>query len=271
MTVFVVGSAHGAPGASTVAMLLAAVWPEVAARTAVVVEADLDGGVAAARFEELRTDRTLADVAVASRRSFDTATLVGLSRPVWGSVPVVPAPCAPDQVAAALSAGGSRLAASLGSLPGCDVFVDAGRLRPGGPLAPLLESATTVLVCRPRFEDVVVVGPRVRELAAAGAACRLVCVGAAPYDPADVAATVDAVLAGVVADDPRTAAVLCGGSGSDRRVRRSALWRSASDVAAHLLADVTVDEVLPEVPSSPVEPTPSDVGDPDDAAEGVAV
>lgn len=253
MSVFVVGSVHGSPGASTVSMLLAAVWPEVSGRAAVVVEADLDGGTAAARFEELRTDRTLADVAVVSRRVFDTEVLVGLSRRVWGSVPVVPAPCPADQVASALTAGGARLASALGSLSECDVFVDAGRVRPGGPLGSLLAEATVVLVCRPRFEDVVVVGPRVQELTAAGVTTRLVCVGSQPYDPAEVAVTVGAPLVGVVADDPRTATVLCGGSGSDRRVRRSHLWRSATDLASGLVVEVSADAVPHTVPAPDVE------------------
>ena len=61
MTVWAVGSLRGAPGATTLAMGLAAAWPATTGRRCVVVEADPNGGVLAARFDELRADRTIAD------------------------------------------------------------------------------------------------------------------------------------------------------------------------------------------------------------------
>ena len=56
-------------------------------------------------------------------------------------------------------------------------------------------------------------------------------VGDAPYGPAEVAATLGVDVAGVIAWDPRTAAVLTGSRGAVRDLRRSPLVRSAATLA----------------------------------------
>jgi hypothetical protein len=62
----------------------------------------------------------------------------------------------------------------------------------------------------------------------------LLLVGDHPYGPDEVAATLDVDVAGVIAWDPRTAAVLTGLHGAVRDLRRSPLVRSAATLAAAL-------------------------------------
>ena len=59
-------------------------------------------------------------------------------------------------------------------------------------------------------------------------------VGTDPYGPDEVAATLGVDVAGVIAWDPRTAAVLTGLHGAVRDLRRSRLVRSAATLAAEL-------------------------------------
>ena len=59
-------------------------------------------------------------------------------------------------------------------------------------------------------------------------------VGDSPYGPDEVAATLRTEIAGVVAWDPRTAAVLTGTRGAVRDLRRSPLVRSATSLAERL-------------------------------------
>ncbi len=242
-----VASIHGAPGTTALAVGLATAWTEVAGRAAVLVEADPDGGVLAARHEELRAHRTLADLVVAVRRGVDAAAVEALSQKLWDSVPVIPAPPSAEQVTAALTTGTDRLGTALGSLAGLDVVVDVGRLTKRSPATALARAADrTLLVVRPAFESVAAAATRVGELRSLGIEPALVCVGAEPYDPDDVAAAADAELLAVIPHDSRTAQVLAGGPGRDRRVRRSGLWRATTNLA-RVLADtapaVTIDQM----------------------------
>lgn len=69
-------------------------------------------------------------------------------------------------------------------------------------------------------------------------------VGDHPYGPAEVAATLGVDVAGVIAWDPRTAAVLTGLHGAVRDLRRSPLVRSAATLAAEL---APTPEPMPDV------------------------
>ena len=72
-------------------------------------------------------------------------------------------------------------------------------------------------------------------------------VGDHPYGPDEVAVTLGVEVAGVIAWDPRTAAVLTGSRGAVRDLRRSPLVRSAATLADTLISppdpqpDVDVD------------------------------
>lgn len=236
MTVWAVGSLRGAPGATTLAMGLAAAWPATTGRRCVVVEADPNGGVLAARFDELRADRTIADAAVALRRDIDIERLLAGARPVWGAVPVIPCHPSAEQTTAVLVNAAERLATGLAGTFDVDAIVDIGRLVARSPALPLARRAVaTLLLSGTRFEDVAILAARVRELRAAGVEPLLVAVGDAVYDPEDVAREADLPLFAVLPHDPRSAASLAGGTQGDGRLRRSLLWRTICEAASRLL------------------------------------
>lgn len=184
MTIWAVGSLRGAPGATALAMGLGAAWPATTGRPRVVIEADPDGGVLAARFEELRADKTIADAAVALRRDLDVARLLEASRPVWGGLPVVPAHPSAEQTSSVLVNAGERLAVGLASAADLDAIVDVGRITARSAALPLARRAVaTLLVSRTRFEDVASLSARTRELRSVGVDPCLVAVGSRPYDP----------------------------------------------------------------------------------------
>jgi hypothetical protein len=236
VTVWAVGSLRGAPGATTLAMGLAAAWPATTGRRCVVVEADPNGGVLAARFDELRADRTIADAAVALRREVDIDRLLATARPVWGAVPVIPCHPSAEQTTAVLVNAADRLATGLAGAFDVDAIADVGRLVARSPALPLARRAVaTLLLSGTRFEDVAILATRVRELRAAGVEPFMVAVGDAVYDPEDVAREADLPLFAVLPHDPRSAAALVDGTLGDGRLRRSLLWRTICEAASRLL------------------------------------
>jgi hypothetical protein len=225
---------------------LAATWP--GERRPVVVEADPDGGVLAARFEELRADRTLAEVAVDVRRRYDHERVVSSARVLWDAIPVVVAPPSAEQTHGALAMAGEHLGQGLADDDHVAVL-DLGRLTARSPALALARRATiTVLVTRPSFEAVAALAPRAGELRSAGCALGLVVIGNHPYPPDEVAEGAGIELLGVLPDDVRSANILSGGAGNTRRLRRSLLWRALADLASRLDALAAVDEPAPAPP-----------------------
>ena len=234
MTLFAFASCHGSPGTTTTVLGLAAAWSSATGRDVLVVEADPDGGVLASRFDGLRADRTLADVVVDVRRTFDRDAVLASARPLWETVPVVVAPPSAEQTHAALSAGGDRFAAGLAAAD-LDVLVDVGRLTARSPALHLARRAVaTFFVTQPTFEAAAVLTARVPELVPHGSEPRVLLIGDRPYDPQDFERAVGAPVAAVLPFDRRAAVLLSGGAGSERVLRRSLLWRAMVDVASRL-------------------------------------
>lgn len=235
MTIWAVGSVQGAPGATTLVMGLGAAWPASTGRARLVMEADPDGGVLAARFDELRADRTIADAAVALRRDVDVARLREVARSVWGGLPVVPAHPSAEQTTTVLVNAAERVAVALAAATDVDVIADVGRLTVRSPALPFAHRAVvTVLVSRTRFEDVACLSARVRELRAAGVDPALVAVGSRPYEPEVVAEEAGLPLLATLPHDPGSAGVLTGEGSGDGRLRRSLLWRTIGELASQL-------------------------------------
>lgn len=259
MTSFAVASCHGAPGVTTTVIGLAATWP--GAERPVVVEADPAGGVLAARFDELRADRTLAEVAVDVRRRYDHDRVVASARALWGAIPVVVAPPSAEQTHGALAMAGDHLGDGA-ARSGRVVVFDVGRLTARSPaLALARRSAMVVLVARPSFEAVATLAARAGELRDAGCTLGLVVIGESPYPPDEAAQGAGIPLLGVLPDDPRAAAILAGGAGSSRRLRRGLLWRSLADLAARLDA----------MAGQPDAPAPASGGDEDLASASIGL
>lgn len=254
MTLIALGSLRSSPGVTTAALALAATWP---ASRAVVLEADPDGGVLAAR---LGVPAALADLAAAARArtpagrtpagrggderlpvdgdpvpSVDAtpeaaADPLAVATPVHGLAPVVAAAPGAAATGTALRAAGAGLPAEL-ACAGVDVLADVGRLRPDTPAAAIVAAASlVVVVARPSVEELAPLAAARPHLATLPVG--LVLVGTGPYRPAEVGGALDVDVLGTLPHDPRAAAALAGG----RLPRRSALARAAAALAAHLSA-----------------------------------
>lgn len=236
MTSIAVATAKGSPGATTLALALAASLPGDEGRPVILIEADPDGGSLAARLG-LGYEPGLATLATAARRGLDEDTLLAHSQALAGRVRVVPGPAGAARSRAAVGACGERMADCLRDVARCDVVVDVGRAVAPSP-ATVVASAADVclLVVRPEVDQVQHADAALRLLEQEGCNAGLLCVGDRPYSPVDVAAHLGAPLLGVVAYDERGAGALTTGAGGERSLRRSMFWRSAADVAAALCA-----------------------------------
>jgi len=233
VSVVMLVSAHGSPGVTTTASVLAAMWPEP--RRCLLVEADPFGGVIAARFG-LGDTPGLSTLAAQTRGGFDDAAVEAHSQRLPGGLPVLVGPASPEEAQAVWRdvAGPLTEWAAGGSL---DVIVDRGRLLPGAPPNRASSGKDLVLVvARPTVDQLRSASIRHASLVTAGFDASLVLIGERPYGPDEVAATMRVPVLGVVAWDPRTAAALTGAQGTVRELRRSPLVRSAATLAERLAA-----------------------------------
>jgi hypothetical protein len=256
MALVVLGANRSSPGVTTSALVLGAVW-EREGRLPLVVEADPDGGVLAARYS-LATHPNLTELAGRTRAGLRPTDAWDHAQQLPGGLSAVVAHPSAEQTHAALRTGAVRIAEHLARLDHTDVLLDAGHLGPSSPSLLLLEQASViVVVLRPRLDEVTALSQRLPALRDQGRVVALV-VGDRPYGQAEIASTLGIEVLGVLADDAAAAGALAG-SGGGRRWRRSPLVRSGQRVARALAARL---DALEENASSPglraVEP-PSDV------------
>ena len=225
-------SAHGSPGVTTTVLALAATWPED--RRCLLVEADPFGGVIGARYG-LGDTPGLSSLAAVARKGLDEEAVWSHVQHLPGGVPVLVGPASADEAHAVLRDVAGALAGWCVTQTDVDVIVDCGRIAPASPTVELLAKADAVLVLtRPFADQLRPAAHRLVALEASGAAASLLLVGDSPYGPDEVAATLKADVGGVIAWDPRTAAVLTGTRGAVRDLRRSPLVRSAATLAERL-------------------------------------
>jgi hypothetical protein len=208
------------------------------------VEADPAGGDLVARFQ-LPPEPNLVSLGMVARRGRLTP------EEVWGHTQRLPRGLA---VLTGLRAGGqarglgrlwSLLPAALSQLD-ADVLVDCGRLVADTAAEDLVRRAeVVVLVARPTVEGVLHLANRLEALGRLGVTAEVVLVGEQPFDRAGVQQAlvgegITAPVRGVLADDPRGAAMLGGHPGRERWLERaSPLVRSARSLAADLLEQLT--------------------------------
>lgn len=227
-------SRKASPGTTTLTALLAAYWYEPGSER-LVVEADPSGGTLAARWSNahgLSWDPGLLSLST-TRSRLDAGLLPSISQPLADAFWVAAAPPAPDQVRACLARMGDTGAAALAGAADLATFVDCGRLTSSSPALPLAQrAAMTILVCRPRLDEVHALVPAVSELSQAGCSLGLVCVGDGPYPPSEVARTLATDLLAVLPVDDRACAALDReGFRAGRVLRRSALVRAVEELA----------------------------------------
>jgi hypothetical protein len=142
-----------------------------------------------------------------------------------------------------------------------DVIIDCGRIPTGLPTVDTIGEAGVVMVLtRPTLDQLRPAAHRLGTLNASGVETGLLLVGDEPYGPAEVTAALKVNVAGVVAWDPRTAAVLTGSHGAVRDLRRSPLIRSVATLAEQLAPMLspepdpeTTAQVAPVVQDQPQE------------------
>lgn len=220
----VVGSVRGAPGVTTTSLLIAG-----GVEDAVLVEADVAGGVLAARYG-LGREPGLTTFAAASPevdwRSHAQAA---------SGLAVMVGPDSPDAAEALWRGAGRRLGSALA---GCDaglVVADLGRLRASSPLVAHVD--LLVLVARPSIEHLVTLSHQVSRLRRTPCPrLGIVLVGQGPYRPGEVADALQVEILGELPNDQPAAEALSG--------ERSSGWaRSRLARAAVALADTVVRAV----------------------------
>ncbi len=156
MALIAIASDKGAPGVTTAALALAAVWP----RPVLLAECDPAGGDLVYRFPaasggHLDPRRGLLSLAVVARRGMQPHQVWEHAQKLHGGLDVLAGVTNAEQ-GAGLSLLWGPIGKVLASLPQADVIADCGRLGADGPLYDLLAEATTVvLVTRVQVADVI--------------------------------------------------------------------------------------------------------------------
>jgi hypothetical protein len=222
MKIVGLASVRGAPGVTTTSLLLASTFTD-----AVVVEADLDGGVLAVRYG-LGREPGLTTFAASRQEGRDGWRAHAQDA---GGVPVLVGPDAPGPSASLWRAAGERITQELVAADGVAV-VDVGRLRSPVPLVSASD-LLAVLVC-PVAEQLVALShllPTLRQAIKGQVAAVLV--GDGPYDAADVERSLAITVVGDLPDDRDAAEALRNG-GSRARLARSRLARSVAALGTQI-------------------------------------
>jgi MinD-like ATPase involved in chromosome partitioning or flagellar assembly len=168
MALIAIASDKGAPGVTTAALALAAVWP----RPVLLAECDPAGGDLVYRFPavgggHLDPRRGVLSLAVVARRGMQPQQVWEHVQKLHGGLDVLAGVTNAEQ-GAGLSLLWGPIGKALASMPQADVIADCGRLGADGPLYDLLAEATTVvLVSKVHVADVIRLRDRATAFAAA--------------------------------------------------------------------------------------------------------
>jgi hypothetical protein len=274
MALIVLAADKGAPGVTTAALALAAVWP----RPVLLAECDPSGGDLVYRFpaahgSSLDPRRGLLTLAVAARRGLQPGQLWEHTQKMAGGLDVLTGVINAEQ-GAGLGTLWGPLGGMFAGLQGGDVIADCGRLGADGPQYDLLaQAAVVLLVTRPNAGDVI----RLRDRAAAVASAvnargrrgftsavvviadqRTLRATAAEVGQTLEQANVPAGVVGGLADDPKGAELLRGEWGG--RLDKTLLIRTARETAQQLAASLPAthdggSRAAPPQPAQPQYPT----------------
>jgi len=238
MSLVALVSAKGSPGVTTAALAMAGVWPPE--RRVLVAELDPAGGDLGPRFA-LPADPGLVQLGSVCRRGLTPADVWRHTQSLPGTTPVLLGASSPEQ-ALGLRDLWARLGPVLANLgDDVDVLADCGRISPTSPVLEVARRADLVVaVARPTLDGVAHVRTRLAAPLTQGRFA-VVLVGEAPYPTPEVEEALGARVLGVLAHDPLAASLLAGRAGNERALRRSALVRSARDLAARIAGPGTED------------------------------
>jgi hypothetical protein len=199
---FAVGSVKGSPGATTLAVTLASVWPTATGGSVIVVEADCAGGDVGGRCWMPDTPG-VASLATAARAGVVPVEAHAAPMPCGAWVVVAPAERQPATVAVGLlvQAGLARWAHTR------PVIADVGRLDDGAPGSELAAAADVLIVCTRGDEA------SLARLATAGLSAdtaRVVLIGGCDYSLREVQDALGVPVTAEIPWDPRSAQVVWG-------------------------------------------------------------
>lgn len=243
MSLILLGAAKGAPGVTTAAVALAAVWP----RRAVVAECDPSGGDLALRLigpggHPLAQDRGILSFATAVRANAPDVRLHDHLQTAAGGLEVLVGPPSPRH-AAAIEPAWTSVGVHLAAAEEHDVLADCGRLVPPNVCLQLEPAARLlVLAVRATTAGLAHLRPLLAELDQRDVTATLVVLPIAERRRhalhevrevvRDVAARLQPVVVGPLVLDPLGAAGLAGEW--TRRLDRTPLVESARRVAHEL-------------------------------------
>jgi MinD-like ATPase involved in chromosome partitioning or flagellar assembly len=275
MALIAIASDKGAPGVTTAALALAAVWP----RPVLLAECDPAGGDLVYRFPaadggHLDPRRGVLSLAVVARRGMQPQQVWEHTQKLPGGLDVLAGVTNAEQ-GAGLSLLWGPIGKILAALPQADVIADCGRLGADGPLYDLLAEATTVvLVTKVHVADVIRLRDRAAAFAAAAASRGRRGFGVGVVVVADHTkfraalgevqqvlgqANARATVLGGIAHDVKGADLLGGEWGGN--LDRTLLIKTAREVAQHLLVGLPpiASPAAPRPPAMNPEPLPSSV------------
>ncbi|GIH89623.1 hypothetical protein ACFFMN_13505 [Planobispora siamensis] len=245
MALIVLAADKGAPGVTTAATALGAIWP----RPVLLAECDPAGGDLAYRLPAadggvLNPGRGLLTLGATARRGLGPALIHEHTQKIVGGLDVL-AGLTHGEQAAGLTWLWGPLGRALAAMPHADVLADCGRLGAHPELGELIaEAELTVLFTRASLDHVAHLRERLQVLPR-GTRVGVVTIA----DPRQYRATIDEVrrivaatsrdvafVAGL-AHDPKGAELLRGQWGG--RLDRSLLIRTARELAGRLAAQVT--------------------------------
>jgi hypothetical protein len=240
MSVIALVASKGAPGVTTLACALGAVWPND--RDVAVAECDPFGGDLAARFG-LFADSGLTSLVLALRQGSPHDNTLDVSDHVQhlpGGLTTFAGPVGGD---AGWALDRELAVVGLGSLAHIDLLADCGRFDPRAPgqQRVLREARYVVLAVRPEASAIGqsrwVTEHLSAVLAGRSQTLGLVVIGDGPYRAADIAETLGVDLVATVPRDAVAASMLCGQPGSHRVLARSPLMGTARRIVARLVDD----------------------------------
>jgi hypothetical protein len=228
------------PGVTTAGLALTLSWP----RTVLFAECDPAGGSVLSGFlVGHQQDRGLGEWAVQLRRGASAAgTLADQVLQLNGpdNRRILPGLANPSQVSSVQPLW-RDIAETFATLPG-DVIADIGRTGGADTPLPLLTHADHVLlIAQPTLRDLSALAPRLAAITAARGhrpSPRVLLTGDGPYGRREVAKTLGIEVAGHLPHDPKTAAVLTHGAGSERHLSRSLLLRATRSLGTRLCEQV---------------------------------
>jgi hypothetical protein len=271
MALIVIAADKGAPGVTTTALALAAVWP----RPVLLAECDPSGGDLVYRFPaahggSLDPRRGLVTLAVAARRGLQPGQLWEHTQKMAGGLDVLTGVTNAEQ-GAGLGTLWGPLGGLFAAMSGGDVIADCGRLGADGPQYDLVaQAAVVLLVTRPNAGDVIRLRDRAAAVAAAASARgrrgftsavaviadqRTLRATAAEVSQALAQGDIPAGLVGGIADDPKGAELLRGAWGG--RLDKTLLIRTARETAQQLATSLPAarDDAGPQpAPPQPASP-----------------